>query len=103
MNRTVVFLPAAREDIARTFDWYETRRPGLGFRFLVALEDLVSRITRHPEGYAHVVDDFRRGLVKRFPYSLFYELIDDRVMIYGVFHHADDPDKWRQRLAQPRD
>ncbi len=48
--------------------------------------------------YTTVFENYRRGLVRRFPYAIFYECIEDRVTVYSVFHTARDPEKWRERL-----
>ena len=48
--------------------------------------------------YATIFGAYRRGLVRRFPYSVFYEYLDDTVVIYGIFHTSRDPEKWRLRL-----
>ena len=42
--------------------------------------------------------DYRRGLVRRFPYAVFYEYVEDTVTVYGIFHPSRHPEKWRQRL-----
>jgi hypothetical protein len=41
---------------------------------------------------------YRRGLVRRFPYAVFYEFDGKTVSVYCVFHTSRDPNKWRQRL-----
>jgi len=48
--------------------------------------------------YVTVHENYRRGLVRRFPYAIFYEYVEGRVTVYGVFHTSRDPDKWRQRV-----
>jgi hypothetical protein len=53
-----------------------------------------------PEMQEKVSKDYRRGLVRRFPYAIFYEYLDGIVMVYCVFHTARDPKKWRQRLPK---
>jgi hypothetical protein len=45
-----------------------------------------------------VHENYRRGLVRRFPYAVFYEYVEDMVTVYGIFHTSRNPDKWRQRL-----
>jgi plasmid stabilization system protein ParE len=52
-----------------------------------------------PEMHPKVHEDYRRGLVRRFPYAIFYEYAGDAVTVYCIFHTARDPEKWRQRLA----
>jgi hypothetical protein len=50
-------------------------------------------------GLSHRRTQFGRKLVRRFPYAIFYESSDDAVTVYGVFHTARDPKKWRHRLS----
>lgn len=48
--------------------------------------------------YAIAHESYRRALVRRFPYSVFYEFAEDAITIHAVFHSARDPEKWRSRL-----
>jgi plasmid stabilization system protein ParE len=43
-------------------------------------------------------ENYRRALVRRFPYAVFYEYAEETVTVYCVFHTSQDPEKWRQRL-----
>lgn len=56
------------------------------------------RPCRMPETHAVVHEQYRRRLVRRFPYAIFYEYAVGTVTVYCVFHTSRDPDKWRQRL-----
>ena len=42
---------------------------------------------------------YRRAIVHRFPYVVFYEFGVDTTTVYSVFHSAQDPRKWRIRLS----
>ena len=44
-------------------------------------------------------EDYRRALVRRFPYAVFYGYDGDAVTVQAVLHTARDPAKWRQRLS----
>jgi plasmid stabilization system protein ParE len=91
-------LPAARQDIADAFVWYERQSPGLGLEFLRCVEATVVSIQRHPEMYPTVLADYRRGLVRRFPYVVLYQIEPERIVVYAVFHCSQDPSKWKARL-----
>jgi len=54
-------------------------------------------IRRHPEMYPVIHESYRRSLIRRFPYAVFYE-VENAITVYAVFHTSRDPDKWRQRL-----
>ncbi|MBN1506831.1 MAG: type II toxin-antitoxin system RelE/ParE family toxin [Sedimentisphaerales bacterium] len=92
------FLPAARQDIADAFAWYEQQGSGLGLDFLRHVEAVVAEIQRHPAMYPAVLDDYRRALVRRFPYVIFYAVEPERIVVYAVFHCSQNPDKWKVRL-----
>jgi plasmid stabilization system protein ParE len=94
----LVVAPEAELDIAEAYVWYEKRRIGLGEEFLSAVDACVEGIRRQPEMYALVHDVYRRALIRRFPYAVFYEYAEATVTIYAVFHTSRDPEKWRQRL-----
>ena len=91
------FLPEARQDIANACAWYEQQSLGLGMEFLRCLEATILSIQRHPLMYPAVFADYRRALVRRFPYAVFYEVQPQSIVIYAVFHCSQDPDKWKAR------
>lgn len=99
MAAEVILAPEAEQDIAEAYAWYEGRRPGLGEEFLSCVEACIEAIGRTPEIHSLVHENYRRGLVRRFPYAVFYERLQGRVTVYCVFHTSRDPEKWRQRLA----
>lgn len=99
MIEKVVFTPEARGDVIRSYKWYEEREPGLGEDFLRCVEACVQTIQRHPSIFPVAIDEFRRALIRRFPYEIFYEAVDDCVIIYSVFHCSQDPEKWLKRLG----
>ena len=94
----LVLSPETELDIREAYDWYENRRFGLGEEFLSCVDACLQRICRMPELQAKVHQDYRRVLLRRFPYAVFYVYADDVVTVYSVFHTSRDPDKWRKRL-----
>lgn len=99
MIERVIFTAEAEADVVASYDWYESREPGLGEDFLRCVEACASTIQRHPLLYPVAVDEFRRALVRRFPYEIFYEPTADAIVVYSVFHCSQDPQKWRKRLG----
>jgi plasmid stabilization system protein ParE len=94
----LVVAAEAEQDLAEAYAWYESHRPGLGEEFLSCVDACVESICRTPQIHPPVFEAYRRGLLRRFPYAVFYEHVPGRVTIYGVFHTSRDPEKWRQRL-----
>ena len=94
----LVVAPEAEQDLADAYAWYEERRPGLGEEFLNCVDACLEAIRRTPEIHATAHENYRRGLVRRFPYAIFYEYAKETVTVYGVFHTSRHPGKWRQCL-----
>ena len=69
----LVFAPEAELDVARAYAWYEGRRVGLGEEFLSSLDASVESIRRRPKMCSLVYESYRRALIRRFPYAVFYE------------------------------
>jgi toxin ParE1/3/4 len=88
----------AERDVAEAFAWYEERSTGLGDYFLDRLDACFTQIRQRPMMFEVVVEGYRRALLKRFPFAVFFELSDDRILIDAVFHCSQDPEKWRKRL-----
>lgn len=92
-------LQQAGQAIGEAYGWYEGRQTGLGEGFLSCVDACMQAIRRAPETHAVVHENYRRALVRRFPYAVFYEHVKGMVTVYGVFHASRDPSKWRQRLS----
>jgi plasmid stabilization system protein ParE len=98
MAAKLVFAPETERDLAEAYAWYEHHRVGLGEEFLACVDACIDGICRAPEMYALIRDTYRRALVRRFPYAVFYEHSKGVVTVFAVLHTARDPDKWRERL-----
>jgi plasmid stabilization system protein ParE len=98
MAARLVIAPEAVEDLVEAYGWYEKQRVGLGEDFLGCVDARIQAVCRAPEVHARVHEDYRRALVRRFPYAVFYEYVAGVVTVYCVFHTARDPEKWRRRL-----
>lgn len=97
MEYELQFAEEARDDIAEAYDWYEDKRLGVGEEFLNCVEAGLDGIKRNPRMYAKVYRDFRRAIIRRFPYGIFFELNDLQVTVFAIFHSSRDPKKWRMR------
>lgn len=98
MVAELIVAPEAEQDLDEAYAWYEDRRTGLGEELLSCVDACIQGILRAPEVHARVFDTYRRALVRRFPYAVFYEHAAGTVTVYCVFHTSRNPDRWLQRL-----
>lgn len=97
MSRGTVFLRSALHDVRSARDWYEERRASLGAAFVQRLEACVAQIERNPEIGALVDGATRRAHLRRFPYVIYYELLEDDILVLAVWHGRRDPEAWQAR------
>ena len=89
----------AEQDIDEAYGYYERQRAGLGEEFMGSVDACIQAICRTPDMHQFAYKQYRRALLGRFPYAVFYEHAENTVTVYGVFHTARDPEKWRMRLS----
>ena len=66
MIERVTYTVDADDDVAASYEWYESREPGLGEEFLRSIEACVRGIQRNPEMYPVAIDEFRCAPIRRF-------------------------------------
>ena len=91
MTYSLRFLPEVEEDVAAGYTWYETKAPRLGEEFLRLFYACSSEILQNPMLYPGVHGKFRRRLLRRFPYAIYYLIEGETVIVFGLFHCARDP------------
>jgi hypothetical protein len=52
---------------------------------------------KNPHQYPVLHRQMRRALVARFPYEILYEVENEEVIIYAIYHCARDPEVWKRR------
>ena len=97
MSHQVIIRPEAANEVQAAFDWYEDKSEGLGLEFLRAAEACLEKIRRNPLSYPLAYKQTRKAILRKFPYSLFYVIDDDTVVILACFHGKRHPIDWLRR------
>ena len=88
---------AVEFDIESAFSWYEAEEPGLGPEFLEQLGLVYRRILENPLGHEEQRSGIRRGLMRQFPYAVYFSIEDETILILAVLHTARNPAEWQLR------
>jgi toxin ParE1/3/4 len=86
VNWTVIIRPRAEEDISNARMWYEKRQTGLGDRLVQEISRAIKTLETDADRFPLYYRTFRRILLPRFPYKLFYLLDEKRAIIFRVLH-----------------
>jgi len=77
--------------------YYDDQVVGLGSDFLDEIESGLNRIRRFPLLSPIYDGEYRRYLLKRFPYGLIYRIEAQKIFIIAVTHHQRKPKYWIDR------
>jgi hypothetical protein len=90
--REIRILPTVLQDVAEAAEWYdEEKHLGLGERFLDTFYASLLHIQQDGEIYRGAYQDFRKILIRPFPYSVYYRLHSDIWIVTLVIHAARKP------------
>ncbi len=79
-----------RADFRSAFDWYESRRPGLGLEFAEDFRRAYYCLRQGPLLYSVRFVGVRRLNLDRFPYGIFYVVTQAEVRVLAVLHASRD-------------
>lgn len=98
MPADLILMPEVEGDLDEAYVWYEEQQQGRGQDLLSRVNVCIQAILQSPEIRAYCYKHYRKALVRKFPYAVYYGYSQGTVTIYGVFHTSRDRGKWRQRL-----
>lgn len=99
MTRLLVVHPEAVAEVEDSAAWYEAMREGLGLEYLAAVDHAMASVAESPLLYPAWKTDlpWRRCVIRRFPNVVFFEVEDDRVVVWAVAHARRRPGYWVAR------
>jgi len=98
MTYNLRILPEVEEDVMAGYAWYEGKSPGLGEEFLRIFYACAGELPRNPLLYPKVHNEFRRRLLRRFPYAIYFVVEGIQIVVFGLFHCARDPHTVKSKL-----
>ena len=101
MKYSISVSEIAQFDIEDASEYYEIKRQGLSRLFLMSIKDTFKVLATNPFAYVKIYKEFRRALLKKFPYALFYKIDDENkeVIIYRVLCTYREPNTWKQKIV----
>ncbi|WP_153555270.1 type II toxin-antitoxin system RelE/ParE family toxin [Roseimaritima sediminicola] len=97
MARSLRYHSLFDTDVLSAADWYDERQSNLGSDFVNRVRTAVNRLTDDPERRTSAEYGVRYWPVERFPYVVFYDLIQLEILVLGVMHTSQESGKWLTR------
>lgn len=96
----VEYHPLFWEDV-KTQGLYLEKEAELGAEFLDKVDEAIASAKLMPEVHSRLYANTRNVVLKKFSkHTIHFEYFHDENLIrfYGLFHGAEDPSKWPERL-----
>lgn len=93
----IEIVDAAEQDIEDSYVFYERQSHGLGSYFLDSIYSDIDSLIYF--GGIHLKTyGYHRLLSKRFPFSIYYKIVEDIIKIFAVLDNRRNPSWIRKRL-----
>ena len=98
MKTRVIVRPESEHDLKEAYSWYEDKRTGLGYDFLLQVDAGLNLIARNPNIHPIKYKETRKHLVKRFPYKIIYLVEKEKIIVLAVIHSRRSPVLIKRRI-----
>jgi plasmid stabilization system protein ParE len=93
----LAFHEEASAEYHNAIRWYEQRSKRAAFRFEDEVERVLGAIISNPELFPRYDAENHFALLKRFPYSVVYQVYENRIYVIAIAHSSRAPEYWRGR------
>lgn len=93
------FHPDAETEHLAEVAFYESRRRGLGARYLASFGAAMERVCSDPNQFRIECEpDLRRVPLRGFPFAIIYRDVGVQIQVLAVAHHRRRPGYWATRI-----
>jgi plasmid stabilization system protein ParE len=88
MKYSLEVTERAENQLWEAYRWYDARKTGLGMEWMDYVTGEIDRLADNPYIYQPYHSRYRKMVLRRFPYSVIYQVIEDEqlVIITSVIH-----------------
>ena len=99
MDKYIVLVdPSATADLDEAVSWYEEKKHGLGLEFMMDFHSALNLLKSNPKLYQKVVGEFRRVIMRKYPYAIYYTIEGREVLVIAVWHSSRDHKRLEKRI-----
>ncbi len=88
----------AEGDFDKSFEFYYEDSPKVANTFFKQINLCFESIKQNPKSFPVAHKDVRKYVVKKFPFVIYYQIIDTVIQIIAIFHTSRNPEIWNERI-----
>lgn len=94
---SVFFHPEAQAEYDAALAWYQARSASAAARFEAEVDRMLGLIAASPEMFPRYDDEHRFAVLRRYPYSVVYQVQPGQVIVVAVAHSSRSAGYWQGR------
>lgn len=100
MRYKILVTPEAETDLKEIVEYYAFYGENLAYYFIESYESVAWKIENTPFVFREVRKGTRRVQMKKFPYTVYFTLMENDLHILCVIHQKRNPSIWKQRIKE---
>lgn len=88
----------AEIDLDESYQCYSEKSLKVAYSFYKQINLSLNDIKQHPGFFPIVYKNVRKYIIKKFPFVIYYQLIDSVIRVIALFHTSRDPEIWNDRI-----
>ncbi len=90
----------ALHDFLDAVDYYSDESIPTAERFIVEIETALDAISLFPKRFGLKNESVRANVRTNFPYTIFYSIEEEEVVVLAIGYHSQDASIWKDRLPK---
>lgn len=84
----------AEVDFDKSYEFYYEESPKVADAYFKSINLAFDYIKQNPTSFPMVHKDIRKYVVQKFPFVIYYRLLESTVQVIAIFHTSRRPEIW---------
>lgn len=87
----------AEADFDKSYEHYYQDSLNIADTFYMRINLSLDYIKQNPSSFPIAYKDVRKFVVKKFPFVIYYRIVDSTIQVIAIFHSSRNPEIWNER------
>ena len=88
----------AEVDFNKSYEFYIEDNPEIADTYFKQINLCFEIIKKNPKSLPFAHKDVRKYVVKKFPFVIYYRIVDTVIQVIAIFHASRNPEIWNERV-----
>jgi toxin ParE1/3/4 len=88
----------AENDFDNSYEYYYYDSPKVADAFFLRINSSLETIKKTPLSFPEIYKSLRKFTVKKFPFVIYYQVVDYTIIVISIFHTSRNPNIWTERV-----